>query len=362
MRSPGRWLVFDDVPTGHHPGYLNGVVGGLVQAGVRPIVAGPEPPESLSDPADWIQTRYRPLRAVAANRRQLMRIVADAERRGADTFIDLFLDKNVWAAGGVGALPHRVHILHHASQYDLEARHGAAAARTRFLRHRLRRLAERGAMVVVHTPRAAEILGDGVPAERLRIVGYPVVAPRLRPEGIRSGPPVLLFTGAGRPEKGLDRLIHAMSYLESDAELRVVGLQPSAILDSLGSTPGPITWVNRRVTDQELWAEYQAASIAVLPYNRSFGEHGGPSSVLLEVLGRGIPVVTTAALAPQLPSAGGAVVAESDSPRDLAAAIDSAVDRLAELTSAARQTGPDFVARNHSFTAYSDALREVARR
>ena len=56
-------------------------------------------------------------------------------------------------------------------------------------------------------------------------------------------------------------------------------------MQSLASREAPITWVNRKVTDQELWAEYEAASLAVLPYNQSFGDHGGPSSVLLEVLG-----------------------------------------------------------------------------
>lgn len=74
--------------------------------------------------------------------------------------------------------------------------------------------------------------------------------------------------------------------------------------------------------------------------------------MLPEVLGRGISVVTTSALAPQLPASGGNVVAKSDSPQDLAAAIDSAIDRLAELTDTARRAGPDFIAQNHSFTAY----------
>jgi glycosyltransferase involved in cell wall biosynthesis len=277
---------------------------------------------------------------------------------GATVFIDLYLDKNVWAAGALRSFDRRVHVLHHALQYRTDVRKGWARVRTAFLRRRLARMTLRGAIIFVHTTRAAEILEEAVHDDRLRIVGYPVPLPEMPTNRKAQDQPVLLFTGAGRSDKGLDVLIEALTLINGRARLRVVGRQPEGVRQAVDPGESPaVSWVDRRVTDDELWDEYQGASLAILPYRQSYGDEGGPSSVLLEMLGCGLPIVTTPGLTAQLPpDRRGAVVADSDHPADLAKAIDIALDRLEELTDEASEVGPRFIAENHTYDRYVEAL------
>lgn len=350
------WILYDDVETGHHPGYVSRIVGAVQRAGLRPIVASPVRPPTLAAHEDWIEVRTRSLRSVVRNWLQMRRVAATGRRMGATVFIDLYLDKNVWAAGAVKSFGRRAHVLHHAVQY--RDRTGWAGVRTAILRRRLKGLTEHGVQVLVHTARAEKIVGDQIGTSRVQTVGYPV--PVQPPRGSRDpqDPPILLFTGAGRADKGLDTLVSAFAMVGSPAHLRVVGAQPPGLreeLDPDGSSG--ITWVDRRVTDEELWNEYQEASLAVLPYRQSYGDDGGPSSVLLEILGYGVPVVTTPALESQLPPDGrGAVVAGSDGSDDLAAAIELALERLHDLARDAAVAGPAFIAENHTYDRYVAAL------
>jgi glycosyltransferase involved in cell wall biosynthesis len=361
---PAAWLLYDDGDTGHHPGYIERVTEAVAKAGIRPIVAAPARPPSLVRPDDWIEVEAHPHRAVHLTYSQIRRVARRAASMGVDTFVDLYLDKNIWGMQAAGGIQHRVHILHHAEQYRLDSRRGLAGVRTRFLRHQLATLSDQGATVVVHTPRAAEIIRSAVTSKRLVMAGYPVPSATTRVASPPSDPPVVLFTGAGRREKGLESLIAALSLLEHEVRLRVVGKQPEGLIEYLDPDRSPlIEWIDRRVTDEELWAEYNGASLAVLPYQPVFGEHGGPSSVLLEVIARGVPVVTTPALADQLPPGGqSAVVAASHTPSSLAAAIDAALGRLADLSETALRTGPEFIRRSHSYDAYVATLASIVSR
>lgn len=331
------------------------------RAGVRPIVASPDPPPTLTATEDWIPVRTKSLRAVLHNWRQMRRVAAIGRSMGGTVFIDLYLDKNVWAAGAVKAFPRRVHVLHHSVQYT--GRRGWAGARTTILRRHLRKITERGAKVLVHTRRAAATIEDAVRKTNVEIVGYPVFTSPTRSGRPSHDRPNLLFTGAGRRDKGLDLLIEALSFVQGRVDLRVVGAQPHGlrrILDP-GNSPS-ITWIDRRVTDEELRDEYENASLAILPYRQSFGEEGGASGVLLEVLGYGRPIVTTPALRSQLPPNGrGAVVADSDDPSDLARAIDLALQRLDDLSREAAEAGPAFIAENHTFDRYVEAIATAAK-
>jgi glycosyltransferase involved in cell wall biosynthesis len=356
------WILYDDGKAGHHPGYVNRIVEAVQRAGVRPIVASPDRPTTLTNPEDWIEVNARSLRAVVHNWRQMRRVAAMGRAMGAQVFIDLYLDKNVWVAGAVRSFDSRVHVLHHAIQYRTDVRRGWARVRTAFLRRRLGRMTRRGAIILVHTSRAAEIIGRAVDARGMRIVGFPVPMSPPPTRRDRPDPPVLLFTGAGRPDKGLDLLIHALDLMDHRARLRVVGSQPSGVRQNIDRDEfRGITWVDRRVTDDELWEEYGRASLAVLPYRQSYGDEGAPSSVLLEMLAFGVPVVTTRALADQLPADGrGAVVADSEDPSDLAQALDSALGRLEDLSREAIQAGPAFIAANHTYDHYVEALAMAA--
>lgn len=356
------WLLYDDEATGHHPGYVERVVAAVAGAGIRPIVATPAPPSSLEADSDWIPVDPHPHRAVHRTHRQIQRVTRRARELGVGTFVDLYLDKNIWGATAAAPFPSRIHILHHAEQYRLDSRRGFAGVRTRFLRRRLSRLSRQGASIVVHTSRAAEIVESAVAPGRLITAGYPVPSTAARTSLAATEPPTILFTGAGRAEKGLENLVAALPLLSHDVRLRVVGKQPPGLIDHLDPARSlPIDWVDRRVSDEELWTEYNQAALAVLPYLPIFGEHGGPSSVLLEVIARGVPVVTTPALGDQLPPENtGAVVATSAVPSDLAAAIDDALGRLADLSETALWAGPEFIRRSHSYDTYVAVLASVA--
>lgn len=357
------WILYDDVETGHHLGYVDRIVDAVQRAGIRPIVASPVPPATLTHTGTWIPVTTKSLRAVVHNWRQMRRVAAIGRRLGATTFIDLYLDKNVWASGALRSYDKTVHVVHHAIQYRSDVRRGWARVRTVILRRQLRRMINRGANVLVHTQRAAEIIGEAARVSQVQIVGYPVPVSLQRARRDRQDPPILLFTGAGRFHKGLDILIDALPLVHSHVRLRVVGAQPPGLRETLD--PGDsssITWINRRVTDDELWEEYEHASLAILPYRQVFGADGGASGVLLEMLGCGLPIVTTPGLSAQLPpDRRGAVVADSDNPADLANAIDIALDRLDELTDEASEVGPRFIAENHSYDRYVEALADAAK-
>ena len=224
-------------------------------------------------------------------------------------------------------------------------------------------LSSKGAAIVVQSPRAAEVIGGVVPRDRLLEVPLPVRIPEKRLRVTEHTLPVLLFVGGGRPEKGLDRLLHATSLLPSGAvSLRIVGLQPQGLTATLQKQfPSiPATWIDRFITDEELDREYRESSLVVLPYRREFSDRGGASTVLLEALAHGLPIVTTPTLSSQLPNEGRCyIVARSDSSSDLAEAILSAIRDLDMLADEAREVGPRFIAERHGYDSYVQVLQRA---
>jgi glycosyltransferase involved in cell wall biosynthesis len=355
-------LLYDNVNTGHHPGYIAGIVE-AAEAADTPFVIGSveRPPTLLDNP--WIRVETTSPRQVAANRRQLRIAARHGRELGAEVLVDLYLDKQVWSVGGgPTALSGSVHVLHHAEQYSPERR-GLAALRTAYLRRTLRQLAERGSPIVVHTNRAAELVADMVPPERLVMAGYPVVPLPARPDRTPVSPVRLLFVGAGRDEKGLDLLLGALTVIPADsARLRIVGRQPGELRSALNARfpAAEAEWVDEYVDYSSLVEEYRAADLAVLPYRSAFSRHGGPSSVLLETLSAGLPVVTTTSLADQLPpNYEGARVADADSAEALGATLAAALAELPVMMEAAREQGPEFIAERHSYGAYWNHLRSA---
>ena len=356
-------FFYDNVNTGHHPGYIAGIVEAAERAGLPFVVGSVERPSTLLTQA-WIPVEESGPRQFLATRRRLRRASHRAGEMGADVLLDLYLDKQIWAAGGARAgLGETVHVLHHAEQYS-PARRWAAAIRTVYLRRTLRGLADRGAPVIVHTARAAELISNLVPKDLIVMAGYPVVPLPERTRHSPSTPTRLLFVGAGRQEKGLDLLLDALSILPADsAILRVVGRQPENLRSALTSRfpSAPVEWVDDYVDYPTLIAEYQSADLAVLPYRTVFSRHGGPSSVLLETLSAGLPVITTTALADQLPpDYAGARVAAADSAEALAEGLGAALSNVSALIASAGRSGPEFIATHHSYDAYLKHLLSAA--
>lgn len=352
-------LFYDNVSTGHHRGYLDGIVGTAQMRGLDFLVGSTDPPDSLLSMDRFIPVGSAPHRAVIANRRHLRRATSVAAVKGASILIDLYLDRQVWALGAERHMDASVHVLHHAEQYSYEHRTGLGVLRTAYLRKRLAKRAKRGSMVVVHNERTAAILAPDVPDDRVLIAGYPVVPIPNERRQTRADRPTLLFIGAAREEKGLDLLFHALARQPELAHLRIVGRQPPGTRDLMTNQfPNVLAeWNDGFVDNAALHGAFAEADLAVLPYRSRFGFHGGPSSVLLETLSSGTPIVTTTALIEQLPpSYQGACVAAADSPEHLLAAVREAVRTLPQLSKAAAAEGPAFVAAHHTFDTYVDVL------
>lgn len=350
-RNHPAWALYDDVTTGHHMSYVSGVA--LAFAAHSPTIVATTftPPETVQ----WIPTRTHSYRRIVGNRRQLAVVARRAREMGATRFVDLFFDKNVWAASGrLDQYDLVVHVLHHTTQY-LPGRGGTGRLSGPVLRRRVRRLKDPSRLLVVHTERAARVMEPLVAPGRLVIAPYPIDPPinsARYPDPTRIE---LLFAGSARREKGFDLLVDALASSEQRARLTVVGRQRPGTRDEYEHRYPKleIAWSDGFVPDAVLREAYARCSLAVLPYRSSFGAHGGPSSVLLEALSHGAPILTTTALADQLPQDyGGAIIAEADSIPALASGLEAALSDLTRLDLAARSAGPDFVRSRHSYSGY----------
>jgi glycosyltransferase involved in cell wall biosynthesis len=153
------------------------------------------------------------------------------------------------------------------------------------------------ARVVVHSPRAVEeLVGIGIPRERLARVVHPIMTPR---PGVEIRPPsgkTLLFFGLLRGYKGLDVLVAAYERLlrdVPDARLVVAGeaLEPTGPVREQARRLGVddrIDWRLRYVAHAEIPALMAEATVVVLPYRKL-----DSSGVLATALGHGRPAVVS---------------------------------------------------------------------
>jgi glycosyltransferase involved in cell wall biosynthesis len=149
--------------------------------------------------------------------------------------------------------------------------------------------------VLVHSPHAIETLaGLGVERTRVTPIRHPVFSPAGAPR-----PPegtTLLFFGLLRSYKGLDTLIEALDIVGRrvpQARLVVAGdpLDPVEPLRALAERLGVaqrIEWRLGFLSEQEVAALMEAATVLVLPYRR-----GEASGVLATALGHHRPAVVS---------------------------------------------------------------------
>jgi len=355
---------FDDVTGGHHNSYLAGIVQAAISAGHNVTVASPIRPVTLPEDSTWLEIQPSALRDYRRARHALTGVVAACMNTGVEVFVDLNLDKNVWALPGtIHRIGSRVHVLHHAHQYQFEQRSPSGKLRTAYLRWRLQREASEGARIVVHTEHARGLLASFLPTDSITCIGYPMQVPSgdevPKPRQIDSANgPSLLFVGGGRRHKGLDSLLEAMSQLRSTLTLNVVGRQSTTSASLLASHAADdrIHWLDSFVDVADLHDNYRKADLVVLPYTADFEAAGAASGVLLEALGHGKPIITTTALQSQLPPhyEGAVVVPPGDVP-SLAEGISRAVQMLPQLAEGAR-LGPAFVRQHHSFGTYIETF------
>jgi glycosyltransferase involved in cell wall biosynthesis len=279
-------------------------------------------------------------------------------------FVDLDFDRNVWVIPRSHAsIPARRHVLHHTNQYIAEDRGIMGGLRTAVLRRYLNRLTDQGTQIIVHTRRAREVLEPKAAPNTILQFGYPIhrewVLNADTHIAVDHHRPKVLFVGRARREKGLQDLIEAVGRLGLDVVIQVAGPQDVAVLSSLqrSSPTVKIEWFDKFVPDVELLELFRAASIVAVPYRGAFGRHGGASGVLLQALAQAKPLITTDAVADQLPTGyDGAVVVPPDDAVALAEGLEHALQRVDQLSRAAVAAGPSFVSTHHTFSGYINAL------
>jgi len=157
-----------------------------------------------------------------------------------------------------------------------------------------RRLYERVDAVVVHSEHGRERLERelGLDRSRVHVIRHGALTPwqglpvaPLPPELAGHEGPVVLFFGLLRPYKGLDLLLRAWREVEG-AELWIVGMPRMDVAALRASSPVGVRWLTRFVSDGELRALMERASLAVLPY-REIDQSG----VAFTALGAGLPAL-----------------------------------------------------------------------
>jgi glycosyltransferase involved in cell wall biosynthesis len=165
----------------------------------------------------------------------------------------------------------------------------------------------------------------GVPADRV-YVGHPAPKEAFRADGPAAdlGAPYLLTVATLEPRKNLQTLVEAHRLLGGDLLLAVAGGE------GWGDQPELDDPRIRRlgfVSDEELARLYRGAAAAVYPSR--FEGFGIP---VLEAMACGCPVVVSAHRSLDEASDDAAVRADPNDPAALAAAIEDALRRRAELT------------------------------
>jgi glycosyltransferase involved in cell wall biosynthesis len=176
-----------------------------------------------------------------------------------------------------------------------------------------------------------------VSPDRIRVIGN-AVEPIFGPDGAAAGGDYVLAVGTVEPRKNLPRLVEAAR--RAGIELRLVGTRGWGDVTLDG-----VTWLGE-LSDEELARLYRGA--VAVAYPSLYEGFGIP---VLEAMACGAPVVTSRGGATEEIAGGAAVLVDPFDPGSIAAGIDEASRRRAELRAAglerARQTSWDEVARAH---------------
>ena len=175
--------------------------------------------------------------------------------------------------------------------------------------------------------------------------------------GYREGDRVLLYAGNLDPYQGWEDLLFAIAQLDH---------RTFHLLAATESAPGPLWSLARTLgfadrlrvvplRDEEHRRQAHAAcDLAVIPRRTP----GGLPIKMLDALARGCPTVAVRRATAGLPLRDAAWLADDDSPRALARAIQLALSSSDERMTRAKN-GRDFIIREHSDRAFSSAIRSA---
>jgi len=182
------------------------------------------------------------------------------------------------------------------SVHDVVPHHGRLPAPVE--RELLRRLYRHAAAIVVahESLRRELVAGYSVPDEKVSIVPLQIIeadAPT-GPPSTPAGPPVVLFFGAFRRNKGLDVLVEAIGMLGPDVEARFViagrGARDVEALVTRAAADDPRVTAEIGYATAARKAELHAgAALLVLPYTTFSSQ----SMVLADAYAYGVPAIVT---------------------------------------------------------------------
>jgi glycosyltransferase involved in cell wall biosynthesis len=314
------------------------------------LTSAVEPELRAHDNVEWIevpwQTRYTTLVAEFRFARESGRWLKRHRARFDLVHVNGF---NTLAAGDVNA----AHFVHGAwlrsPVHTGRLRGGAYGAYHRLytgLNARLERWAYGQARVVVAVSERVrrELIGVGVPADRIRVIWNGVDVAEFRPGpadraalGLPEEVPLALFAGNIRtPIKNLDTVLRALTSIP-ELHLAVVGALPGSPYPALAETLGVQNRVHFLGFRQDMADLMRAADLFVFP-----SRYEPFALVLLEAMASGLPVITveTVGAADLLTPECGVKLADPEDAAALAAAMQgllSAPERRAQMGMAAQQ-------------------------
>ncbi len=360
-----RFALFDDYPgeRGHHPDLIVGL-GLAARAPLycpdsfldgRSEAAGMTHRAVTGDPDDPVRT--------TAN---LQAAYDDAEDRGCDAFVNLFLDEN-WDSFPLrrSSLP-TVHSLHRPGELT-GTLGGVNAVKPGDAVAVLRDLA-RSDLVVVHTAVGERQTRAWLSAGNVIRLGWPAAhAFDIRERFASSFPapadeePYVLLIGEALDYKGIHCLLEA---LNPGPPLRIAGLLAVGDVQWLAREypKARVTWEPSWVTRSRLDELIAGAAMVAFPYLSGFDEHGGVSAALVHALTFAKPIVLSEALRSQAPASLSCQVVPVGDARALRLAIDQAMARADEMGAAARAL-ESFLLWEHTYEQHiqrlADRLKEM---
>jgi len=355
-----RIAFYDPRSGGHKPALIRGLVATAIELGHEPIVIGAHvddlPTETTTIPFTYSNSFVYPFQA-----RQLYKLCA---QQRLDLFVDLTFDNSVWGFSRRLRQVARgqVHVVHKTRVFNLEGRSVQGKAMARYLRFKARRLIASGSAFVVHKQATQKAFGDIVGAKNVLALNYPTAPVAADFQTSDVAVPFILWVGRERPDKGLEPFLRGFFRTTINAELKIVGHQPSHIVELVNAQADDRVHLLNNYTNPIKLAElYASSSLVAVPYPEAMRNGGGASGVLLDALTHGKPVVVTPPVAELLPSDfAGMVIAKDNAPTNLAIAIESALERLPQLSAIAKVAGPHYIETEHRFTDYLSGIIALA--
>lgn len=355
ITEKGTVLVLDGTGyvAGHHGPLLHNVLAFLDDHDVPTAVCGPGPvdPNVWGD-RPWRRAERAPVRSLGKGRRLYREAMAWGRENHASKFIDLNLDRSLlrYSNRAVRRYSAGVAVLHGVTGFSSTTKGGISTHLRRTIERRsLRRIAgSPNIEVVVHTEAARrELAIFGVQAH---LIGVPIRSLPPLSENPETDEPFLLYVGDGRSEKGLPVLIEALKKSERPLRLCVAGSLDDRKRSALASA-GDLQVENLgRVSDEQLAALFATATATVLPYQPRFRDRAAASTLVLEAVQAGCPVVLPEWMVEQIPDGfQGYLSARDSSAEAFSKVIDELPATAAALKAESTRLGSRVVTAEHSF-------------